>query len=286
MKNLGLFVAAVIIALASVFVHDRLYPSAISAAQETAYDRVMRTKTLRCGRGDWPPFVFYKDLKTNELTGIMHDVTEEVGNRLGLKIDWSEDTSWSNIIPSLQAKRIDVFCSGLWVSAERARYVSFSMPIFFNSVFPFARANDHRFDANLSAANKPEIKFSTIDGEMTDKIAREHFPNAQRYGIGPMMQVSEALNNVAMSKADIIITDYGFGTDYIASNPNKLRMISDKPFQVSQASFGFEIHETALRDMIDGALIEMHNQGVIAKIIAKYSRDPRAFMQLAVPYRN
>lgn len=286
MKNFSLLVAALAIALASVWAHDRLIGSSAQSAQESAYDRVMRTKTLRCGRGDWPPITFYKDLKTGELSGIMHDVTEEVGKRLGLKIDWSEDTGWVNIVSSLQTRRIDAFCAGMWVNAERGRYLTYSQPIFFNSVFPFVRAQDHRFDADVTLANDPGVRIAVIDGEMTDTIAREHFSKAKKVSVGQMLQVSEALNNVAMNKADIVVTDYGFGTDFIKSNPGTLRRLGDKPFQVFQASYGYDIHETALRDMIDNALTEMHNQGIIAKIIAKYSRDPRAIVPVSSAYRQ
>lgn len=286
MKNLGLLVAAILIALASVWMYDRLVGETSQSVQESAYDRVMRTKTLRCGYADWPPYVFTKDVTTGKFSGIMHEITEELGKRLTLKVEWTEDTGWSNIVSSLQTKRIDLFCAGAWVNAERGRYWVYSRPIFFNAVFPFVRVDDHRFDKDLSVANNPAVRIAVIDGEMTDAIARDHFPKATKVAVSQMVQISEALNNVAMNKADIIITDYGFGMGYMASNPSKLRVLGDKPYQVFQASYSFDIQEGVLREMIDNALIEMHNQGVIAKIISKYSKDPREFIPVAPLYRQ
>ncbi|MDD2325192.1 MAG: transporter substrate-binding domain-containing protein [Alphaproteobacteria bacterium] len=286
MKNISLFLAAIVIALGSVWIHDKISPQQQVAQQETAYDRVMRTKTLRCGYADWPPIIFTKDPITGKFSGIAYDLTEELGKRLGLKIDWAEDTGWTNAVSSIQTKRVDAFCVFMCVNTDRGRYVAYSRPIFFNATYPYVRNDDHRFDADLLAANSPDVRFSTIDGEMTAKIAHDSFPKAKTLSIPSTVQVSEALNNVATSKADIIITDYGFGEGYIKNNPNTLRRLSDDPFQVFQTSYAFDIHESQLREMIDNALIEMQNQGIVDQIIDKHSSDPKEIIRPALPYRK
>lgn len=279
---LSLIVA--LVALVAVFA-TRPSADLTESKKETAYERVMRTGSIRCGYADWPPVVFMKDVKTAQLSGIMHDITEEMGKRLGLKIKWEEDTGWSNIIPSLENNRTDAFCAGFWVDAARSSHVAISKALFFNAVYPFVRADDHRFDGDLMKANDQRYRLSSIDGEMTDTIARNNFPKAQNIAVPSTVQISEALNNVATNKADIIITDYGFGKGYMEANPNKLRLLMDKPFQVFQTSYAFDIRERTLRDVIDGALIEMQNQGVVEQIIHKYSQDDKAFLLPALPYR-
>ncbi|MFA6279979.1 MAG: transporter substrate-binding domain-containing protein [Bdellovibrionales bacterium] len=283
MKTVGLFVAAILIALSSVWLHDKNVHT-VNATQETAYDRVLHTKTLRCGYADWPPHGLVKDPNTGKISGVMYDILEEIGRRLSLKIDWSENTGWSNIVSSLQSKRIDVFCAGLWVNAERGRSLTYSMPLFFNASFPFVRIDDHRFDKDIKRADSSDIRFSSIEGELSDATARLHFPKAQKIPVSQMLQASEALNNIAVNKADIIILDYSMGKGFIDSNPSTLRKLGDKPFQVFQNSLGFDIHENTLRDMINNALNEMHNQGVIANIVAKHSNDPSEFIPVAPSY--
>jgi len=54
--------------------------------KESAFDRVMRTKTLRCGYTIYPPF-FSKDPNTGEFSGLFHDFTEQIGKELGIKIE-------------------------------------------------------------------------------------------------------------------------------------------------------------------------------------------------------
>ena len=59
------------------------------AKKETTYERVMRTRTIRCGYFVWPPFLT-KDLNTGALSGLNYDVAEEMGKLLDLKIEWSQ----------------------------------------------------------------------------------------------------------------------------------------------------------------------------------------------------
>lgn len=285
MKIFGLLFTVLVVVLAVLLMRDPSGSTTTQPHTESAYDRVLRTGTLRCGYADWPPIIFTKDMTTGELSGIAHDITEELGKRLNLKIDWVEDVSWSNIISSLQTRKSDAFCTMLGVTAERGRAITYSRPVFFTPVFPYVRPDDHRFDNDLAVANNPAIRFSSIDGEMSDNIARAHFPRAQIKAVPQTLQVSESLNNIVAQKADIIIVDYGFGESFIKNNPGQLRRIGDKPFAVAQAAYGFDIHETMLRDMIDSALTEMHNQGIIDKIIARYTSDPLEILRVAQPYK-
>ncbi|NTU77313.1 MAG: amino acid ABC transporter substrate-binding protein [Alphaproteobacteria bacterium] len=255
------------------------------AAKESAFDRVLRTGTLRCGYADWPPYVFVKDPTTGKISGILPDVTEAIAQKLHLKVEWTENTGWGSYIESFHANRIDAFCAGLWRSAERGRYVGYVQPIFYSAVYPYVRIDDHRFDDDLSVINAPSVRISAQDGEQSDLIAKLHFPKATPVSVPQLGQISDILVNVAMRKADVVLTESSFANGYIKANPGTLRRAQEKPFEFFPTSLGVEIHETQLRDMLDTALIELQNQGLVEGIIAKYSNDPTAFLRVAKPYQ-
>ena len=253
--------------------------------QESAYDRVLRTGVIRCGYADWPPYVLRKDPTTAKITGILPDITEAIAEKLKLKVEWTENTGWGSFIESLKSHRIDVFCAGIWRNAERGRYVGFSAPIFYSPVYPYVPVDEHRFDQDLSAVNQPDVRISGMDGEMSDVIAKEHFPKATEVSVPQMGQITDILVNVATHKADIVFNEPSFVDDYVKSNPGTLRRAQEQPYQFFPTSFGVEIHETELRDMLDSALIELENQGIINDIISKYNSDPKVFLRVAKPYQ-
>ena len=64
-----------------------------SAAPETAFDRITKTNTLRCGYAIATPWLMM-DMSTNKLTGVDVDVIDLIAKKIGLKIDWVEETGW------------------------------------------------------------------------------------------------------------------------------------------------------------------------------------------------
>src|ERR1035441_7647986 len=57
---------------------------------DEVYDRVVKTHTLRCAYTIYPPFIA-KDTATGEISGLFHDLLEQMGKELGIKIVWAEE---------------------------------------------------------------------------------------------------------------------------------------------------------------------------------------------------
>ena len=87
---------AVIASWGTLYFTNRGDSPAISS-RETAYDRVMRTRTLRCGYVLYAPAVM-KSLNTGAFSGIVYEITELMGKRLGLKVEWAEEVSFGSMI--------------------------------------------------------------------------------------------------------------------------------------------------------------------------------------------
>ena len=256
------------------------------ATTESSYDRVLRTGTLRCGYADWPPYVFMKDPTTGKMSGIMADLTEAIAGKLNLKVEWTENTGWGSFIESLRDHRIDVMCAGIWRNGERGRYLGYGLPMFYSPVYSYVSVDEHRFDKDYSAVDNPGTRIATMDGEMSDVIAKRFFPKATEVSVPQLGQITDILSNVADHKADIAFNEPSFVNEFMKKNPGKLRRAQDAPFQYFPTSLAVEIHEVQLRDMLDSALVELQNQGAVEEIIAKYNPDPSVFLRTAPPYKQ
>src|SRR5690349_10046206 len=94
-------------------------PRVASAQRESAFERVMRTRTLRCGYVISPPHL-QKDPNTGALSGIAHDALEKMASHLGLKIDWAEQVGWATMLEGLSDGRYDMMGSAVWATSSRA----------------------------------------------------------------------------------------------------------------------------------------------------------------------
>ena len=280
------YVLVVLLALGAGYAGSKLGTRGPTAAAEaeSVYDRVMRTKTIRCGYAQWPPAMLVKDANTGKITGIFHEIAEEMAVNLNLKIEWAEETGWGAFIEGLQSNRFDMFCAPLWQNAERGRLISYSRPLSYSASHVYARAGDMRFDNDLSLLNAPEYKIATLDGEMSSIIARKFFPRAQTVSLPQLSDITQVMLDVVGGKADVTFMDPSIAKAFASKNPGMIRQATRIPYNIFPNVFGFRIGEEKFKGMIDSALGEMLNQGRIDKITEKYEPDRSIFMPVAKPY--
>ena len=250
------------------------------AASNSVFDKVLSSGVLRAGYIIYPPYMS-KDPKTGEFSGIFYDLTNAVGKRLGLKVDWVEEPGYGTIATSLNAGRYDVFTTGIWPNADRSKAITFSIPSYYDVVYAYARSGDHRFDNNLEAINSPQVRISTVDGELGDSIARESYPNAQRVGLPQTSPFDQLELEVVSKKADIVFLPPTSAILFLKANPGTLRQVSDTPVRVYGTTFGVKLGEVNLQNMISVVVQELQNTGALSKIVSKYDLTA---LKVALPY--
>lgn len=276
-------VAAAIAFLAAILTRSN------STAQPTQegdprFRQMIAKQEIRCSYLVYSPY-FRKDPNTGTLSGIFHDIMEEIGRRSSIKIVWVEEVGYETIFEGLKSGKHDVFCGGLWPNATRARVGSFSVPVFYSVVKAWGRADETRF-ANLEGVNESSIKVATIDGAMEDIIAKADFPRAGRESLPQQTPFSQNLLNITSKKADITFAEPGVIREYLSKNPGTLKELApDKPLRIFGNVLVLPQHEHQLKQFLDTALLEMLYSGAIDRILQKYEPGPGVFPRVALPYK-
>jgi ABC-type amino acid transport substrate-binding protein len=239
-------------------------------AKESVYDRVMRTQTLRCGYGIFPPQTM-KDPNTGKFSGAFVDIMQQIGTELGLKIEYVEEVDWGSIPQALASGRIDAFCPGMWGTAKRGAHIGFTAPVYFSTIEAFVRADDKRFDNNKQAINSPDVTIATNDGDVTEEIANRSFPKARRFAKGNVSEETFLLINVATKKADITFTAPSIAKEYMKKNPGVLRQVTlPEPILVYPNVIGVDIHEHEMINMLNATIFQLQNNGLVRDALSKY----------------
>jgi ABC-type amino acid transport substrate-binding protein len=258
----------------------------LAAEKESAYERVMRTQTIRCGYGVSPP-VLVVDPNTKAVSGLDYDIWQEIGKELDLKVEFAEEAGWGNFIEGLQTGRYDAFCSELWADAGRAKYASLTVPVMYSFLKAYVRADDRRFDGNLEKINVPEAKIPAIEGDVSVKMVRDRFPRATIYSLPQTATVSDMLMAVKSKKADVVFLDQAMVRGFEKENPGVLRALEgvEAPY-VFPSFYALPSGETRLRDMVDVALRKIIDDGRMARMARRYSADyvlPRRNYDIKAP---
>jgi len=236
---------------------------------DKVYERIMKTKTIRCGYADWAPFLVI-DPNTNEISGAMKDIMEEVGKRLDVKIEWTAVLGWGDITTAANTDKIDLFCNTVWTDKAQLQNMSLSRPVYYSPTYAFARADDKRFDKNYDAINDPAVKIVGIDGDTGYVTMQKYFPKATMVALSSNAQTAEMPVNLQTKKADIFLSDISFADEYIKKNPGIIKRVEGKPLFIMNEVFVTRAGEQQLMNVLDTVLISMINDGFIAKILKDY----------------
>ncbi|MFA6279250.1 MAG: transporter substrate-binding domain-containing protein [Bdellovibrionales bacterium] len=261
-------------------------PAATSAThKETAYERVMRTGVLRCAYAPYPEFMS-KDVTTNKLSGFYYDVMEEIGKRLSLKIEWTEEVGFGVAFEGLKTNRYDAVCINLSATPGRARAAEFTHPILFAPYYAYARANDTRFDGALSKINDPAITAVILEGELGQAVKEEDFPKAQMLSLPNFTDVSQSFVNVAMGKADITMAEPQAGDVYMAHNPGKIKRIESAPLRMQSIGISVGTGEEALKSLLNTTIDSLHSTGYIERLFTSGPKNKELYFFPSTPWKK
>ena len=255
--------------LLSISLLGLLFTSTPADAQNTVYDRVMKTGTIRCGYVIFPPFLMKEN--DNTLSGISYDAFNAMGKLMGLKVDWVEEVPWDNLVAGLDSNRFDAICSYLGVSAKRHTRADFLTPPLYSVEGVWVRGDETRF-VNNESLNSPEVTFATTDGTMFGDMVTTDFPNAKHNALPGTTSFTEQLLTVTTKKADATIMDNYVSFKFLEANPGAIKEVEPgKIYRVLPVSSMIPMGDLKFKTMLNGALDEIINNGTFDKIYATYN---------------
>lgn len=252
---------------------------------ESAFERVIRTGTLKCGYYPWPPY-FEQDLNTNEISGLAADYARAVGSLLDLKIEFVQLAAIGLQAEELKKGIYDAYCLDSYYTFSSIKAQDFGTPFFFAPVFAYIREDDDRFKS-LDDLNKPEITFVGIDGDISVEMVGRRFPNAKLVSLPASSDGSQLMMNVTAKKADASIIDPGIVESYNTTNPIKLKLLArTTPVAIYPISFSVAKGETDLLNMLNGVVSALQNTGTTEILVKKYHLPKNSVYLPATPYKT
>lgn len=253
-------------------------------AEESAYDRVKRTQTIRCGYAFEEPALSINP-ETGQLSGIFYDLTNRMGDLLGYTVEWVEEAGWTELSTGLQHNRYDVACIGKWIFAPQVKNAIFTMPTYYSAVHAYVRSDETRVKEDLSNLNDAQFKLVTIDGELNHYLALDRFPKAGRVELPAMSDAGQAISNITTEKADVMMLAVGMAESYMQQNPGKLKQLTTKPVAVFDTAYMVKAGEESLVSLLNAALRQLHSDGYIEHLIHKHG-GKKGYRPLALPYKQ
>lgn len=260
MKNLLKIAIAVIaiIALVSFFTKDKKEITQDSSAEPITLGYIV-----------YPPLI-KKDAQTSELSGVSYDIVTAVAAKLGREVEWTEEVGWGTALEGLNTNRYNVLGTQMWPNEARENVAEFSLAPMDSVLYPYVRADDSRFDSDLSLINSPEVRVSAVDGELAVFIAAEDYPKAELKTLPQLVSYAEMFLNIVQNKADVSFTEPASANDFLENNPGTLKQLDVEPVRSYGNSFAFSKGDSLLPEW-NNAITELIVDGTILEILEKHN---------------
>ena len=251
--------------------------------RDKAYDRIMASNTIRCGYYVWPPYMT-RDPNSQKLGGFFHDMMEEMGKALNLKIDWVSEITFDAMFEGYVSGKYDMVCAPVAATPARARASDFTQPFMYAAYYLYARDGDTRFDGTYAKVNDKNVTYASLDGDMNEIIGKEDFPNAKKFSIGQNAAGTDPLMAIKTKKADVSVLDPVAANNFMKANPKSIRQVKGGPVRVMPLTYSVPIGEEKLKAMLNITLQNMIELGTPEKIIKKYPDLDSTLLRIPKPY--
>jgi cyclohexadienyl dehydratase len=146
--------------------------------EKPALTRWKETGVIRVGWATWYPFS-YRDAKTGEIKGFMIDFFRIMGEEIGMKLEFVED-SWSTFIGGLKANKFDLWYTAN-ITVPRAMEIGYTkgymtIPGAFFTTEEWLKAHPEIKD--FWDLDRPDITIAVTKGGRTDMEITRNFKQA------------------------------------------------------------------------------------------------------------
>lgn len=228
-----------------------------------AFGTLAQAETLRVGMsGGYFPFTF---VKQDQLQGFEVDVMDAVGEKIGMDVEYVT-MSFSGLVGALESNRIDTIANQITITPEREAKFVFTEPYVYDGAQVVVKAGN---DVGIHSTDDLSGKSVAVNlGSNFEQLLRE-LPNAADIDI--RTYDSNIEQDTALGRVDAFVMDRVSSSQVIAESPLPLELAGE-PFSLIRNALPFrnDAEGVVLRDKVNTALTELHDDGTLAQISEKW----------------
>ncbi|MCW5255196.1 ABC transporter substrate-binding protein [Verminephrobacter aporrectodeae] len=269
LKSLQVRAAAIAVTIAA----GAMSSGAALAQSSSTLDKILATKTLRCGvQLDFPPAGFRT--AQNEPEGYDVAYCKDMAKSLGVTAQIVETPS-AERIPALVSNRIDVLVASTSVTPQRAMTVAFSQPYvsFINVVLTTKDSGVQKFD-DLKGRSVGGVTGTTTEQELRARFDQWKNPKGKFTGYG---SESETYLALTQRKIDGVIVSAGTAGALIKSGQfPSLVVKGPAPSPADLAGIAVRKSDTDLMRWVNVFVWNQVRTGRYKELYATYFGDGKA----------
>ncbi|OGQ33475.1 MAG: amino acid ABC transporter substrate-binding protein [Deltaproteobacteria bacterium RIFCSPHIGHO2_12_FULL_43_9] len=235
---------------------------------ENILDEIVKRGELRVGlNAGYYPFEVQNN--KGEIVGLDVALANEMAKELGVKLTII-NTAWDGIIPSLMSKKFDLIASGMTITLERAKKVSFSDPYFFTGQTVLLNKKYLGKITEVSQLNSPSYTVVAMLGTTGEFAVQKNLPKAK---IKVFKGEADAAQEVAFGRADAFVYDQPLVLNYYNKFKDKTYTLLE-PFTFEPLGFAVRRGDPDFILWLNHFVRQVKGDGRLQAMVDKYMNNP------------
>ncbi|SMP00102.1 ectoine/hydroxyectoine ABC transporter substrate-binding protein EhuB [Paracoccus laeviglucosivorans] len=244
-----------------------------TAAGAASLDQIRETGTIRIAVANEIPYG-YVDFN-GKAAGAGPDVAKLIAEKLGVeKVEWVT-TSFSSLIPGLQADRFDMVAAEMAILPDRCNQVLFSEPnTSYGEGLLVAKGNPKDVHSYQAFAENPDLKVAIMSG--ADQLEMMQKLGVKESNMVMIGSNADAISTVSTGRADAYAAT-GLTVSTLAEQNDAVELAAEFTDPVidgaevrSWGGFAFAQGNESLRDAVNEALAEVKATPEWTEIVTGY----------------
>ena len=233
-----------------------IFVSGCASQKNDEIAKLINKKEIKVGlEANFKPLVFKEG---KNLKGIEPELAMKIGKITGTKIVFYE-CPWNDLIPALEAGRIDVIMSGMTITADRAKKVDFTTPYIRAGQMALMRTGDIGDFSSIEKILSTNRKIGFIQGTTGDFYVTEKCHNSQKV---PFKETADGIKSLTGKKIDVFIIDAPVVWEM--STPSLTPLL--EPLTEEYLGWAVRKNDKAMLEGLNKCMEQMKNDGTLRAI--------------------
>ncbi|MDN3026076.1 ABC transporter substrate-binding protein [Streptomyces sp. S.PB5] len=216
-----------------------------------------------------PPLSYYD--ASQKAVGAEIELGDALAAQLGVRADWA-NTSFSGIIPALQAKQCDAIVSQLYIKPEREKVVDFVPYMYAANTLVVAAGNADKIKGpdDLCGRKAAGQTGTTAAQYLADQSAKCEAAGKGKIDIRLFTKDSDALQQLRLGLVDVYSSTLETAAYVQKQQPGAFALVG-RPFNRIKVGAATRKGDTALHDGLVKALAAVRKSGTYDEILKKWN---------------
>jgi ABC-type amino acid transport substrate-binding protein len=239
-----------------------------AAADSPVLDRVVSKGELRVGMsGNQPPF--NAKSRTGQMIGFDVDLAGALASAMDVKLN-IVNKPFAELIQAMNDGKVDMVISGVSITPERARHVSFVGPYMLSGPSILTRDSVLAKVQDSEEFNKAHLEMAVLGNSTSEAFVKRYLPEAK---IIVVKDYDEGVEKVMKGSVDALVADMNICRLSVMRFPDAGLMTLNRPMAIEPIGIAVPANDEQFKSLVENYVSTFERAGLVNQIRKKWLED-------------